>query len=376
MFLDREIQAAFEARLVEGRKVLLLFGARQVGKTTLVRRVIQSLPYRVLEVTGDDAVVSNLLASRDSVRLEGWVSGYEALFLDEAQRVPDVGLALKLLHDLHPDLRIVATGSSALDLASRTREALTGRTWTFHLHPFSFKECLALRNAHEQDRRLDRDMVYGFYPEVQALEGDADKAAYLRELHAAYLYKDVLELGGLRHPRKLVDLVRLLAYQVGSEVSFSELGTALGLSKDTVAHYIDLLEKAFVIFRLQGFSRNLRNEVIRNDKIYFHDLGVRNVAIGDFTPFENRRDQGALWENFLVAERLKRRPAGVEGRFWRLHTGPEVDYVELKGEKLQAFEFKLSPSARAKAPARWLEAYPDAPWRKIDRGNYIPFIAD
>lgn len=375
MFLDREIQAPLRRRLEEGGKVLLLFGARQVGKTTLARHLLRELPFKSLELTGDDAVVSDLLASRDAVRLDGLVSGYDLLFLDEAQRIPDVGLALKLLHDRHPDLRLLVSGSSALDLASRTREALTGRTWSFRLHAFSYNECLAARTPFEQDRRLERDLVYGLYPEVQSLENDADRAAYLREVHSAYLFKDLLEMGGVRHPRKMVDLVRMLAYQVGSETSFNELGTALGLSKDTVASYVDLLEKAFIVFRVQGFSRNLRNEITRNDKIYFHDLGVRNVAIADFRPFSGRQDQGALWENFLVAERCKRQRPGVEGRFWRLHSGAEVDFVEIEGENLRAFEFKLSPKARGSAPASWLQAYPEASWTKVDRENYLSFVA-
>jgi predicted AAA+ superfamily ATPase len=375
MFLDREIHTSLRQRLEEGGKVLLLFGARQVGKTTLARHLLDELSFKSLELTGDDAVVSELLASRDTVRLDGLVAGYDLLFLDEAQRIPEVGLALKLLHDRHPGLRLFVSGSSALDLASRTREALTGRTWSFHLHAFSYRECLAVRNRFEQDRRLERDLIYGLYPEVQAFEGDEDKAAYLRELHAAYLFKDLLEMGGLRHPRKLVDLLRMLAYQVGSEVSNTELGTALGLSKDTVASYVDLLEKAFIVFRLQGFSRNLRNEVTRNSKIYFHDLGVRNAAIADFRPFSVRQDQGGLWENFLVSERRKRQNASVEARFWRLHSGAEVDYVEIEAESLRASEFKLSPKAHAKAPARWVEAYPEASWQKIDRENYLAFIA-
>lgn len=375
MFLDRELHASLRQRLEEGGKVLLLFGARRVGKTTLARRLMEELPYKTLELTGDDAVVSGLLAARDGMRMDELVSGYGLVFLDEAQRIPDVGLALKLLHDRHPELRLLVTGSSALDLASRTREALTGRTWAFHLHAFSYRECLAVRNAFEQDRRLERDLIYGMYPEVQAYESDADRGAYLRELHAAYLFKDLLEMGGLRYPRKLVDLLRMLAYQVGSEVSCTELGTSLGLSKDTVASYVDLLEKAFIIFRLEGFSRNLRNEVTRNGKIYFHDLGVRNVAMGDFRAFAARQDQGALWENFLIAERRKRQLPGVENRFWRLSSGAEVDYLEIEGEKLRAFEFKVSAKARAKAPASWVEAYPGAGWQKIDRGNYMSFIA-
>jgi len=374
MFLERELNGSVLQRLVEGGKIILLFGARRVGKTTLARHLLQALPYKALELTGDDGVVSALLGSRDAVRLDALVSGYEVLFLDEAQRIPDVGLALKLIHDRHPDLRMLVTGSSTLDLASRTREALTGRTWSFQLNPFSYHECLGMRNLFEQDRQLDRDLVYGLYPEVQSFENDADRAAYLRELQSAYLFKDLLEMGGLRHPRKLVDLVRMLAYQIGSEVSLNELGTALGLSKDTVANYVDLLERAFIVFRLQGFSRNLRNEIHRNDKVYFNDLGVRNVAIADFRPFSLRQDQGALWENFLIVERRKRMSPGVEGRFWRLHSGAEVDYVELAGVTIAAYEFKLSPTARAKVPATWRQAYPDASWQKIDRSNYLPFI--
>lgn len=375
MFLDREIHSPLRKRLEEGGKVLLLFGARRVGKTTLARRLLEELPLKTLELTGDDAVVSSLLASRDAMRLDELVSGYEMLFLDEAQRVPDVGLALKLIHDRHPELRMLVTGSSALDLASRTREALTGRTWTFQLHAFSYRECLAVRNAFEQNRRLERDLVYGMYPEVQACESDSDRGEYLRELHMAYLFKDLLEIGGIRYPRKLVDLVRLLAYQVGSEVSYTELGTSLGLAKDTVASYVDLLERAFIVFRLEGFSRNLRNEVTRNGKLYFHDLGVRNAAMSDFRAFAARQDQGALWENFLISERRKRQAPGVEARFWRLRSGAEVDYVEIEAEDLRAFEFKVSAKARAKAPASWMGAYPGAGWQKIDRENYMEFIA-
>lgn len=374
MYLPRDIEPQLIRRLEEGGKLVLLFGARQVGKTTLARQVLRTMGCRTLELTGDDAVASAVLASRDAWKLDGLVAGYDLLFLDEAQRIPEIGLALKLIHDRHPELKILVSGSSALDLASRTREALTGRTWSFHLHPFSWSECLGMRNRFEQERRLERDMVHGMYPEIQAMEGDSDREACLRELHAAYLFKDLLEMGGIRHGRKLVDLLRLLAYQIGSEVSHQELGTQLGMSKDTVASYLDLLEKAFIVFRIPGFSRNSRKEVTRYGKVYFQDLGVRNAAIGDFTPFLARRDQGALWENFLIAERRKWAQPGVEGHFWRLHSGAEVDYVEVEGPALRAFEFKLSTGSRARVPSRWAEDYPDAPWRLIDRGNFLSFI--
>jgi hypothetical protein len=233
------------------------------------------------------------------------------------------------------------------------------------------------RNRFELERELERDLVYGHYPEVQACASDAERAAFLRELHASYLFKDILEMGGIRQPRKIVDLLRLLAWQVGSEVSFSELATKLGMSKDTVSGYVDLLEKAFVLFRLQPHSRNLRNEVTRSPKIYFIDNGVRNAAIGDFRTFAQRNDQGELWENFIVAERRKRLAAsgkGIEARFWRLHTGAEIDYVEESEGRLRGWEIKLSPGSRAKMPSSWTEAYPGAAWALIDRSNYLDFI--
>jgi len=376
-YVAREIEGEMRRRLSEGERIVMLYGARRVGKTTLVRHLVAGEPLRVLELSGDDIAVSDALSSRDTSRLLGMVAGYDIAFIDEAQRIPDVGVGLKIIHDGLPSLKLVVTGSSSLDLASKTREALTGRAWSFSLSPFSVEELSAGRNRFELERDLERDLVYGLYPEVQACGSDSERAAFLRELHASYLFKDILEMGGIRQPRKIVDLLRLLAWQLGSEVSFSELGAKLGMSKDTVAGYVDLLEKAFVLFRLQPYARNLRNEVTRSPKIYFVDNGVRNAAVGDFRAFSLRNDQGGLWENFIVSERRKRlaaRGRGVEMRFWRLHTGAEIDYIEESEGALRGWEIKLSPSGKAKAPASWTGAYPQASWALVDRSNYLDFI--
>lgn len=349
-----------------------------MGKTTLARRLIRNGGWKTLELSGDDLGVVHALSSRDGARLRGLADGYDLVFVDEAQRIPDIGLSLKILHDTLPDLRILATGSSALDLASRTKEALTGRAWTFTLSALSQRELLAHEGRYELERQMERDLVFGQYPELRSYSGDADRAAYLRELHASYLFKDILELGGIRHPRKIVDLLKLLAHQVGSEVSFSELGNALGLSKDTVATYVDLLEKSFILFRLPGYSRNLRSEVTRSVKIYFHDNGIRNAALNDFRPFQDRPDRGELWGNFIVSERRKRQSVAdspASSYFWRLATGAEIDYVEDSGGHLSGWEIKLSPTARARRPSSWTTAYPEAGWVRVDRSNYLDFVA-
>lgn len=380
-YIHREIEGELSRLIAEGGRILVVYGARRVGKTTLLRHILAERGLRSLELSGDDQAVAAGLSSRDTPRLLGMVGGYDLVFIDEAQRIPEIGLGLKIIHDTMPGLRLVVSGSSSLDLASKTKEALTGRAWSFVLPPFSLRELSSGRNRFELERGLERDLVYGAYPEVQAAPADTGRESILRELHSSYLFKDLLEMGGLRQPRKIVDLLRLLAWQVGAEVSFSELGTQLGMSKDTVASYVDLLEKCFVLFRHEPYSRNLRSEVSRSPKIYFVDNGMRNAAIADFRPFALRNDQGALWENYIVSERRKRLQArvgasgaGAGARFWRLRTGAEIDYVEEDQGGLCGYEIKLSPNAKAKAPKSWTEAYPGAGWAKIDRENYLDFV--
>ncbi|TXT47488.1 MAG: AAA ATPase [Spirochaetes bacterium] len=374
--IPRILEEVILRRLETERRIVLLYGPRQSGKTTLARKILSMGAKKSLYVNGEDPRVQELWASLDLGRIKGQIGGFERVCIDEAQRIPDVARALKLLFDEEHPASFLVTGSSSLDIARRSSEALTGRTWTYTLYPISFVELAGLRTPFELEGLLPESLVLGMYPGLVGLASKADKIAHLEELSSAYLYKDVLELGGIRNPRKLRDLLRLLAYQVGSEVSYQELGRQTAMSADTVISYIDLLEKAFVVFKLGGYGKNLRKEVTKKDKVYFFDNGIRNALIDDFKDWELRADKGALWENFLVSERRKaneysgrRRPSW----FWRTHTGAELDYVEEFEGRLLGFEFKLSKKA-SKAPSPWLAAYPDACFTAVSHDSYLEFI--
>lgn len=378
MRIPRAIKASITNRLKESNKLVILYGPRQVGKTTLAREITSDWPGRTLEISADEPRYIDVLSSRDSSRLKSLVAGYDLLLIDEAQRVPDIGINLKILHDQIPDIRIMVTGSSSLDLANQVQEPLTGRTWTYNLYPISFLELSKIYNSFELDSQLEERLVYGSYPEVFSIANQADRADYLYEIGNSYLYKDILELSSIRNSAKIRDLVRMLAYQVGSEVSRTEIGTALGMSKDTVASYIDLLEKSFVVFRLTAFSRNLRKEISRNDKIYFYDLGIRNMVIGNLKPLDQRNDIGALWENFLIVERMKKlayTSAHANTYFWRTYTGAELDYIEERDGTLFGYEFKYG-ARQASCPSSWSAAYPGSLCLSINRTNYLDFIVD
>lgn len=375
--IQRLLTNELKNRLLNSSKIVVLYGPRQVGKTTLVRQVLADLPVRRLEINADEQRYIDVLSSRNLNQLRLLVEGYDLLFIDEAQRIPDVGLNLKILHDGLPDLKIIVTGSSSFELANRTKEPLTGRTRTYTLYPIATAELRLQYNPYELRQLLDQQLIYGSYPEVFGLPNQRDKVGYLQELSASYLYRDVLAMTALRYPDKLRKLLQLIAFQVGSEVSLNELGNALQMSKDTVMNYIDLLEKAFVVFRLSGFSRNLRKEVVKMDKIYFYDPGVRNALISNFNPPDLRTDMGALWENFLVIERFKHNAYGgdfVNPYFWRTYTGAELDYVEDANGQLSGFEFKYTQKV-LKAPATWLNTYPGATFTGINRANYLDFVS-
>ena len=373
--IPRTIKTSIEERLQESNKVVILYGPRQVGKTTLAKEIISDWQGRVLDISADEPRYVDVLSSRDSGRLKSLISGYDLLFIDEAQRVPDIGINLKIIHDQMPEVRTLVTGSSSFDLANNVREPLTGRTWTYNLYPISFLELSEMYNKFELNSQLDERLVYGSYPEVFSIASQADREDYLYEIGNAYLYKDILELSSIKNSGKIRDLVRMLAYQVGSEVSRSELGTALGMSKDTVGSYIDLLEKSFVVFRLSGFSRNLRKEISRNDKIYFYDLGIRNMVIDNFKPINQRADIGALWENFLIIERMKKLAytrTHAQTYFWRTYTGAELDYIEEREGSLHGYEFKYGLK-QAKCPTAWSQTYPNSDCELINRINYLDF---
>jgi predicted AAA+ superfamily ATPase len=374
--IPRLLTETIQKRLVASNKIIILYGPRQVGKTTLVRKIIQELPYRSLMVNADELPYQTVLASRDLAQMKLLVEGYELLFVDEAQRIPDIGINLKILHDALPDLKIITTGSSSFELANRTKEPLTGRTWTYELFPISVGELRQQQNTFELQQRLTELLRFGSYPDTLQQSNTADKIQYLRELSSAYLYKDIVEMASIRHADKLRKLLQLLAFRVGSEVSPNELGNALGMSKDTVNVYIDLLEKAFVVFRLSGFSRNLRKEISKMDKIYFYDLGIRNVLIDNFQPLDLRTDVGALWENFLIVERRKRNAYTGQfatTHFWRTYSGAELDYIEDANGQLTGYEFKFSRKS-AKAPTSWDDNYPGAGFTLVNQDNYLSFL--
>lgn len=375
--IPRLIAASLWQRIIDSTKIIIVYGPRQVGKTTLVGELINSLPYRSLSINADELLYQTVLSSRDLSKMKLLVDGFDLLFIDEAQRIPDIGINLKILHDALPALKIIATGSSSFELANRTKEALTGRTWTYELFPISVGELGLQQNSFLVQQRLEELLIFGSYPDTLQQPNEADKIRYLRELSSAYLYKDVLEMASIRHADKLRKLLQLLAHQVGAEVSLNELGNTLGMSKDTVSTYIDLLEKAFVVFRLSGFSRNLRKEVSKMNKIYFYDLGIRNVLIDNFRPLDLRTDVGGLWENFLVVERRKRNVylnQFASAYFWRTYTGAELDYVEEANDQLTGFEFKFTRKT-ARIPASWLENYPEAGFQVVNRENFWPFLS-
>lgn len=362
---------------LQPNKVLVIYGPRRVGKTTLLQRFLDQTTLRCKLVSGDDIRVQHTLSSQDFQQIQAFVEGYDLLAVDEAQAIPNIGLGLKILVDQVPGLRVIATGSSSFELAGQVGEPLTGRKRTLTLYPVAQSELLGQHNRFELRERLADFLVYGTYPEVLLAATSAEKAAVLAEIAGSYLLKDVLALERVKSSRTLIDLLRLLAFQVGSEVSLSELASGLGVDTRTVQRYIDLLEKAFVLFRLGGFSRNLRQEVVRKAKYYFFDNGIRNAVIAQFNPLDQRNDVGALWENFVLVERMKRRayaPIYANAYFWRTYEQQEIDLVEERDGRLWGYELKWSARQRVRIPKQWQEAYPDAAFEVITPDNYLAFV--
>jgi predicted AAA+ superfamily ATPase len=372
--IDRFLK--LDSFLVPG-KALILYGPRRAGKTTLLKSYLDSCGLRYRLETGDDVRIRNLLGSGDLKQILAFAEGFELVAIDEAQQIPDIGMGLKILVDHLPALRIIATGSSSFDLAGAIGEPLTGRKRTLTLFPISQMELKQKFNSYDLRQRLEEYLVYGSYPETVMADERKEKIELLEELVGSYLLKDVLAMDRIRSSRTLLDLLKLIAFQVGSEVSLNELATQVKLDVKTVSRYLDILEKAFVIVRLGGFSRNLRNEVTSKAKYYFLDNGIRNAIIGQYNLLDSRNDIGALWENFIVAERLKKRSyTGIYGNiyFWRTYDGKEIDYVEERDGGLFGFECKWTMKKKDKPPKKWLESYPGATFELVTPDNYIEFV--
>ncbi|OGG13578.1 ATPase [Candidatus Gottesmanbacteria bacterium RIFCSPHIGHO2_01_FULL_46_14] len=371
MVIFRNIEAKLQKYLFSG-KAIVVYGARRVGKTTLIKKLQEQYSRDSLYLNCDEPDIRRALTDKTSSELVTYLGQKKLVLIDEAQRVRNIGLTLKLLVDNAPGVQIIATGSSSFDLSNKIKEPLTGRTVEFHLFPLSLTEIST--DLRETNRLLPTRLVYGSYPEVVLQPADPEET--LRGIYKNYLYKDALEYQGIKNPDLVEKLLTALALQLGQEVSYTELGSLLGVDQKTIASYIRLLELGFVIFRLPPLSRNLRKEISKSRKIYFYDTGIRNAIINNFNPIEMRTDTGALWENLLIVERKKRNEAMrnfPNAYFWRTWTQQEIDYVEEEGGTLHAFEVKWTKGRRVPS-TMWQSTYPGASWQIVTRDNYWDFI--
>ena len=371
----RSVETRIQARLFKGKAVILL-GPRQAGKTTLVEGILRKRAEKVLELNADEPDVRELLDNCTSTRLRALIGESRLLFIDEAQRVPNIGLTLKLVTDRIPEVQVIATGSSAFELNARIAEPLTGRKFEFMLYPLSFAELVRHHGLLEEKRLLEHRLIYGSYPEIVTSPGREQELIKL--LAGSYLYQDLLTLEQINKPVLLEKILRALALQLGSEVSFQEVGQLVGANSQTIERYIALLEKAFVLFRLPALSRNVRNEIKKGKKIYFFDNGIRNAVIGNFTPLAGRTDTGALWENYLVSERVKllnNLDIQADKYFWRTTQQQEIDYIEERRQQLHAYEFKWNTKKGAvRFPKTFLRNYEDVLTKTITPANYDEFL--
>lgn len=362
---------------IKPNHVLIIFGPRQVGKTTLLKSFLSQTTLKYKLDSGDNIRTQNLLGSQDFDKILGYAQGYDLIVIDEAQQIPNIGMALKILVDHVPGLSIIATGSSSFDLAQSVGEPLTGRKSTLTLYPVAQLELLSMYNRHELQERLEDFLIFGGYPEIVSTQNRQEKISMLTELVDSYLLRDVLSLEKIKKSETLLNLVKLLAFQIGQLISHNELATQLGIDSKTVARYLDLLEKSFVICKLGGLSNNLRNEVTGKHKYYFLDLGVRNAVTAQFNPLSMRNDVGQLWENFVFIERLKNTTyKGFYGSryFWRTYQGQEVDFIEEIELQHAAFEAKWSIKKKVSAPSDWQASYPQSSFTVITPDNYLDYV--
>jgi hypothetical protein len=371
--IERVLQKQIELRWDSG-KVVLVLGPRQVGKTTLIENFCKRFG-DYLYINGDDVDNRTILEDAGEARIRQIIGNNKLIFIDEAQRIKNIGIILKIIHDRLKDVRVLVSGSSALEINNILNEPLTGRKWEYNLFPISWQELNDHFGYLEATKQLETRLIYGMYPEVVTHTGDEKNI--LKQLTGSYLYKDLLAYEGIRKPDLLDKLLVALALQVGSEVSYNELSQLLRIDRATVEQYISLLEKAFVVFRLNPFSRNLRNEINSSRKIYFFDNGIRNAVINNFNPLQLRQDTGALWENFMISERLKFNIYNEQnGRnyFWRTYQQQEIDYIEDHDGKISAFEFKWNPNAKSRFSRVFTDAYSEATTQTISPKNFTDFL--
>ncbi len=367
----RLLKNKIESRIDKG-KAIIIIGPRQVGKTTLIESILESKDYLLLN--GDDPKQRSLLTEPNTEQIRTILGNYKYVFIDEAQRINGIGLTMKIITDRFKNVQLFASGSSSFDLSNKINETLTGRKWEYQLYPISWEEYENHHGYLFSEQNLENRLLYGFYPDV--LNNVGDEITILRNLVTSYLYKDILSFADIRKPEVLDKLVQALALQIGSEVNYSELAQIVNADKNTVSKYIDILEKGYIIFKLGSFSRNVRNEIKTNKKIYFYDNGIRNMVIGNFNPIELRTDKGALWENFLISERVKQneyKQSLAHIYFWRTKQQQEVDFVEENNGKIFGFEFKWQKKKNQKLPKTFIESY-NSTSKVIDKDNFREFV--
>lgn len=376
-FLERGIDTLFTKKVLPN-KVLILLGARRVGKTAFIKNYLGTIPKQdYLQLNGEDIQDADLLKERSVSNYKRLLGNIKLLVIDEAQNIPDIGLILKLIVDSIDGIKVIATGSSVFDLSNKLGEPLVGRKNTIYLFPLAQMEFTKYQNFKETTQKLEERLLFGSYPELEQYPDWNDKINYLKEIVNSYLLKDILVYEGIKQSNKILDLLKLIAFQVGQEVSLQELARQLGISKNTVESYLDLLSKVFVIYKVPGFSRNLRKEITKSNRWYFYDNGIRNAIIANFSRLESRTDVGSLWENYVASERVKYQnytQKTVSNYFWRTYDQQELDWLEEENGILRGYEFKWNENRKAKIPTAFAKGYPEASFEVVNRENYLDFI--